>query len=99
MAQKSTKPHREQNGIKIDMNAGTGQITDQHLNVRWLRNRAIPAMTPQVPCHISDLSLSVSLQSSFSWSNTPQESHLQVQHPISVEKPTLKAVTIVGKGI
>ena len=39
MAQRSTKPNREQNKIKIDMNIG--QITDKNLNVRWLRNRVI----------------------------------------------------------
>ena len=97
MAQKSNKPSREQNRIKIDMNIE--RITDRNLNVRWLRNRVIPATAPQVPSHIRDLSSSIPLWSSFSWSSAPQKSDLQVQNPGSVEKPRPKAVTKVGKGI
>ena len=47
MAQKSNKPNREQNGIKIDMDIG--QITDRNLNLRWLRKRVIPVTTPRSP--------------------------------------------------
>ena len=50
MAQKSNKPDREQNRIKIGMNIG--QITDRNLNVRQLRNRMIPVTAPKVPYHI-----------------------------------------------
>ena len=94
MAQKSNKPNREQNRIKIDMNIG--QITNRNLNIRLLRNRAIPVTAPQVPSHIRDLNGSVPLGSSFGWSNPPQKSNLPVQNPSSVEKPRPKAV---GKGI
>ena len=97
MAQKSNKPNREQNWIKIDMNRG--QITDRHLNVRWFRNRLIPVTAPQFPSHIRDLNSSIPLQSSFRWSNPPQKSDLWVQNPGSVEKYRPKAVTKVGKGI
>ena len=47
MAQKSNKPDREQNWIKMEMNLG--QITYRNLNVRWLRNRMIPVTAPQDP--------------------------------------------------
>ena len=97
MARESNKLDREQNRIKIDMNIG--QITDRNLNVRWLRNRAIPETAPQVPSHIRDTHSSVPLHSSFGWSKPPQKSDLLVQDPISVGKPRLKAVTKVGKGI
>ena len=66
MAQKSNKPDREQNRIKIDMNIG--QIDDRNANVRWLRKRAIPVTTPQVPSHTRDLNSIFPLQSSFGWS-------------------------------
>ena len=97
MAQKSNKPNREQNWIKLNMNIG--QITDRNLNVRWLRTRVIPVTTPQVPFHIRDHYSSVPLQSGFGLSNLPQKSDLQVQDTISVGKPGLKPVTKVGKGI
>ena len=44
MSQKSNKPDREQNRIKIDMNIE--QITDGNLNVRWLRNSDTSHSTP-----------------------------------------------------
>ena len=53
MAQQSTKPKREENWIKIDMNEG--QLTDRNINVRQLRNRAIPLMPPQVTSLLRNL--------------------------------------------
>ena len=46
MTQRSNKPKREQNRIKIDMNIG--QTTDRNLNVRQLRNRVTPFTPHQV---------------------------------------------------
>ena len=97
MAQKSNKPDRTKNRIKIDMNIG--QITDRNLNVRQLRNRAISVTKPQVPSHFRDLNSSVPLWSSFGCSSPPKKFDLQAQNPSSVEKPRLKAVTKVGNGI
>ena len=97
MAQKSNKPNREQNRIKIDMSIRW--ITDRNLDVGWLRNRVIPVTTPQAPSHISNLSSSVPLQSSFGWSNPPQKSNSWAQDPISVGKSRPKAVIKVSKGI
>ena len=53
MTQQSTKPKREENRIKIDMNVG--QLTDKTLNVRQLRKRAIPLMPPQVTSLLRNL--------------------------------------------
>ena len=47
MAQKSTKFDGEQNRINIDMNIG--QISDKNVDVRWLRNRAIPVTKTRSP--------------------------------------------------
>ena len=52
MVQKSNKPGREQNKIKIDMNIG--QITERNLNVRQLRNGVIAVAAPQVPSLMRD---------------------------------------------
>ena len=79
MAQKPNKPKREQNRIKIDMNIG--QITDRNLNVRQLRNKAIPITVPQVTSHIRDLNSGIPLWSSFGWSNSQQIPDLWVQNP------------------
>ena len=76
-----------------------GQITDKNLNVRWLRNRTIPVTAPQVPSVIRDINPSVPAQSRFGWSNPAQKSNSRVQNPGSVEKPSPKAVSKVGKGI
>ena len=97
MAQKSNKPNREQNRIKIDMNIG--QITDRNLNVRWLRNRVIQVTASQVPSYIRNLKSCIPLWSRFGWSNHPQKSDLWVQNPDSVEKPRPKVVTKISKGI
>ena len=97
MAQQSNKPDREHNRIKID--TYIGQITDRNLNVKWLRNRAIPVTASQVPSNIRDLNSSIPLQSSLRWSNPAQKLDLWVQNPSSVEKPRPKDVSKVGKGI
>ena len=75
MAQKSNKPKREQNRIKININLE--EITDRNLHVRWLRNRMILLTAPQVPSLIRDLDSSIPQWSSFDWSNPPQKPKLR----------------------
>ena len=97
MAQKSNKPNREQNRIKIDMNLG--HSTDRNLNVRWLRNRTIPVAAPQIPSLIRDLNSRVSRWSGFNLSNPLQRPKLQSQNHNSAEKLRPTHVTKSSKGI
>ena len=76
-----------------------GENTDRNLNVRWLRNRAIPVTALQVPSHIRYPNSSIPLWSSFTKSDPPKKSDLQVQKPDAVDKPRPKVVTKIGKGI